>query len=1204
MARSNAKTLDGNEAVASIAYRVNEICAIYPITPSSAMGELADQWASECRRNIWGDVPHVVEMQSEGGAAGAVHGALQTGALTTTFTASQGLLLMIPNMFKIAGELTPTVFHVAARALATQALSIFGDHSDVMAARMTGWGMLCSSSVQEAHDLALVAQSATLATRIPVVHFFDGFRTSHEISTIEVLGDADIRAMIDDELVFAHRRRALDPDHPVVRGVAQNPDVYFQARETVNPFYAAVPRTLQAAMDRFAALTGRRYRLFDYFGDAEADRVVVLMGSGVETVRETVEHLNSRGAKLGVVQVHLFRPFSAGDFLDAVPPTAHAVAVLDRTKEPGAPGEPLYQDVITAFAEGVAAGRVASLPRILGGRYGLASKEFTPAMVKAVFDNLAASVPVNHFTVGIVDDVCHTSLACDAEFVIEADDVVGCIFYGLGADGTVGANKNSIKIIGEETTGYAQGFFVYDSKKSGSRTTSHLRFGPRPIRSTYLVQRARFIACHQFHFLEQVDLLHEAVDGAVFLLNSPFRHEDVWHELPRRVQEDLIRKHIHLYVIDADHVADDVGMAGRVNTIMQTCFFAISGVLPRELAIGKIKDAVVATYGRKGSALVDQNFAAIDRALEHLYEVAIPSTPTSTRQQVPRVPETAPPFVRWVTAPMIDGHGDDLPVSALPADGTYPSGTARWEKRNISDVVPVWHPEICIQCGNCVMVCPHAAIRARYYDESVAIGAPTGFASAPLAGRGFPRLRYTLQVAVEDCTGCELCVEACPARSLEAAGTRAINMEAKAPVLERERRNLMFFDTLPDVRAGAVDPTLVRGVQHLTPLFEYSGACAGCGETPYLRLLTQLFGDRLLVANATGCSSIYGGNLPTTPWSVNAQGQGPAWANSLFEDNAEFGLGFRLSLDKHREQAAALLRALEPSLSCDVPAIVEAAQATPADVDAQRSRLAVLDLELERMSDPRARQLRTLTSNLLRRSVWIVGGDGWAYDIGYGGLDHVLASGRNVNLLVLDTEVYSNTGGQASKATPRGGVAKFAAAGKKGPKKDLGLMAIAYRNVYVAQIAMGASPQQTLDALHEAEAYDGPSLIIAYSHCIAHGINMRFGMRQQKLAADCGHWPLYRYRPASQERPSPEFLLDSQAPFIPLQTYAYNEIRYKMLSYTQPDEANRLLALAQEDVHQRWRAYASLAERWPARSRRGQDEAASRDAAAAAGAAS
>jgi pyruvate-ferredoxin/flavodoxin oxidoreductase len=1192
MEHANVKTVDGNEAAASIAYRVNEICAIYPITPSSTMGELADQWAAEGKKNIWGNVPHVVEMQSEGGAAGAVHGALQTGALTTTFTASQGLLLLIPNMFKIAGELTPTVFHVAARALATQALSIFGDHSDVMAVRMTGWAMLCASSVQEAHDLALVAHSATLVSRIPFIHFFDGFRTSHEISKIEMLTDDDVRAMIDDERVFAHRRHALDPDHPVVRGVAQNPDVYFQARETVNPFYAAMPAHVQAAMDRFAALTGRHYQLFDYFGAPDAERVIVVMGSGSETARETVDDLNRSGARVGIVQVHLFRPFSVADFLDAIPKTVQAIAVLDRTKEPGASGEPLYQDVVTAFAERFTGDRRESWPRILGGRYGLGSKEFTPAMVKAVFDNLAAAVPTNHFTIGIRDDVSHTSLEFDPAFITEDEEVVGCIFYGLGADGTVGANKNSIKIIGEDTTGYAQGFFVYDSKKSGSRTTSHLRFGPRPIRSTYLVQRARFIACHQFQFIDRVEMLREAVDGAVFLVNSPFGPQEVWDRLPRRMQDDIIRKHIRLFVIDADTVALEAGMTGRINTIMQTCFFAISGVLPREEAIARIKNAVVATYGRKGAALVEQNFAAIDRTLENLHEVALPATATSRREPEPLVPAHAPEFVKAVTAVMVAGRGDDLPVSAIPADGTYPSGTSRWEKRNISDTVPVWKPDLCIQCGRCGMVCPHAAIRARYYDDSILARAPVDFASAPLVGRGFPNLRFSLQVAVEDCTGCELCVDACPVRSSGCNGAatddRALRMEAKAPLLERERGNLAFFETLPDNKPAGVDTTLVRGVQYLTPLFEYSGACAGCGETPYLRLLSQLFGDRLLVANATGCSSIYGGNLPTTPWSLNVLGRGPAWANSLFEDNAEFGLGFRLSVDKHREQAEDLLKALAPELGdTRVRELLESPQRTQEEVDAQRSRVTALEEALESIVDKRAKQLQTLAAHLVRKSVWIVGGDGWAYDIGYGGLDHVLASGRNVKLLVLDTEVYSNTGGQASKATPRAGVAKFAAAGKRSGKKDLGLMAIAYRNVYVAQIAMGASTQQTLDAFLEAEAHDGPSLIIAYGHCIAHGIDMRLGLRQQKLAVECGHWPLYRYRPASHDRRTPEFVLDSQPPSIPLEQYAYNEVRYKVLTYSNPEEARRLLALAQDDIHERWRTYASLAQRWPAVSARG-----------------
>jgi pyruvate-ferredoxin/flavodoxin oxidoreductase len=1189
-----AKTLDGNEAAARVAYRLNEICAIYPITPSSTMGELADQWASEGVPNIWGHVPHVIEMQSEAGAAGAVHGALQNGALTTTFTASQGLLLMIPNMFKIAGELTPAVFHVAARSIAAQALSIFGDHSDVMAARSTGWAMLCSGSVQEAQDLALVAQVATLESRVPFVHFFDGFRTSHEVSKIELVSDDDLRAMIDDRLVSAHRARALDPDRPVVRGITQNPDVYFQARETVNPFYADTPGIVQAAMDRFARRTGRQYRLFDYFGAEAAEDVIVVMGSGSGTVRETVEYLNARGASVGVLQVHLFRPFSVDHLNAALPASVRRIAVLDRTKEPGSAGEPLYQDIVTALAEICTSGRRETLPRVLGGRYGLSSKEFTPAMVRAVFDNVTAAEPKNHFTVGIRDDVCGTSLAFDPAFVIEQPDVTGCIFYGLGADGTVGANKNSIKLIGESTEGYAQGYFVYDSKKSGSRTVSHLRFGPRPIRSAYLVQRARFVACHHFSFIDRVDMLREADEGAVFLLNSPYGPDEVWDELPAEVQQDIVRKRLRLFVIDANAVAADAGLAGRINTIMQTCFFALAGVIRREEAIGQIKQAVQSTYGRKGQHLIDKNFAAIDAALEHLHEVPVPTVSAGSRVRSAVVCADAPEFVQTVTASMMAGRGDDLPVSALPADGTYPTGTTRWEKRNVSETVPAWRPDICIQCGKCTLVCPHAAIRARHYAVSALASAPAGFASAPLAGRGFPNLRFTLQVAVEDCTGCELCVEVCPARSLEAAGVRAVNMQAKAPLLEQERQNLAFFETLPENRHEAVDSTLVRGVQFLTPLFEYSGACAGCGETPYLKLLSQLFGDRLLVANATGCSSIYGGNLPTTPWTVNGDGRGPAWANSLFEDNAEFGLGFRLAVDRHGEEALRLLHSLEPVIGeGPVREVADAPQNTQGEIDRQRERIEQLRRRLTSMDDERARRLLDVMQYLVRRSVWIVGGDGWAYDIGYGGLDHVLASGRNVNLLVLDTEVYSNTGGQASKATPRGAVAKFAAAGKRARKKDLGLMAVAYGNVYVAQIAMGASPQQTLDALLEAEAYDGPSLVIAYSHCIAHGIDMKDGLRQQKLAAQCGHWPLYRYRPPADRKPA-EFLLESQAPSIPIQTYAYNEVRYRMLAYANAAEAEGVLQLAQQDITHRWDVYRALAERHPATSVRGQSVPGSR----------
>ena len=1191
---NSVKTLDGNEAAASIAYRTNEICAIYPITPSSTMAELADQWATEGKTNIWGTVPHVIEMQSEGGVAGAVHGALQTGALTTTFTASQGLLLMIPNMFKIAGELTPTVFHVAARALATQALSIFGDHSDVMAARMTGWALLCSSSVQEAHDLALIAQNATLASRIPFVHFFDGFRTSHEVSKIEVLSDDDVRAMIDDDLVFAHRARALDPDRPVVRGVAQDPNVYFQGRETANPFYAAVPSIVQAAMDRFATLTGRQYRPFEYFGATDAEHVIVLMGSGVETVRETIElpewPRGEAGRRAGPPVPAVFGESSAG----RRPPL--------RTGDRGARSN-----------QGTGCARRAPLSgrdhRFCRGHERQAPPrhaEYRRRALRPRVERVHAGDGeggVRQSRVRLTEEPLHDRYQrrCleDQPRVRPRLHHRGgrrCRLYFLRSRCRrhSGGEQELDQDHRRADPGLRAGLLRVrlEEIRLAHHVAPPLRAQADPI--DVLVQRARFIACHQFPFVERVDMLDEATDGAVFLLNSPFAPGDVWDELPRTMQEALVRKHIRLYVIDADRVAIDAGMPGRINTIMQTCFFAISGVLPRDEAIARIKDAIETTYARKGKELVEANFAAVDRTLENLHEVVLPPEATSTRDPAPLVPAHAPEFVRQVTAMMIAGRGDELPVSALPVDGTYPPATARWEKRNVSDMVPVWEPELCIQCGNCAMVCPHATIRARYYDDPWLANAPEGFASAPLAGRGFPNLRYTLQVAVEDCTGCELCVEACPVRSLEAAGTRAINMGAKAPILERERKNLAFFDTLPDNKPAGLDGELVRGAQYLTPLFEFSGACAGCGETPYLRLLTQLFGDRLLVANATGCSSIYGGNLPTTPWSVNREGRGPAWSNSLFEDNAEFGLGFRLSLDKHREEAEQLLARLAPQLGqALVREVLDARQVTQEEVDAQRDRVAALEQTLDALNDSTSKRLRTITKHLVRKSVWIVGGDGWAYDIGYGGLDHVLASGRNVNILVLDTEVYSNTGGQASKATPRGGVAKFAAGGKQGRKKDLGLMAVAYGNVYVAQIAMGASSQQTMDAFLEAEAHDGPSLIIAYSHCIAHGINMRYGMRQQKLAVECGHWPLYRFKPATAGRDRQEFVLDSQPPSIPLKTYAYNEIRYKMLSYTKPDEARRLLGLAQEDIHQRWRVYSNLADRWPATARRGQGESGS-----------
>ncbi len=1181
-ANQQVVTIDGNEATAYIAYRVNEICAIYPITPSSTMGELADQWATEGQENIWGHIPLVVEMQSEGGAAGAVHGALQTGALSTTFTASQGLLLMIPNMYKIAGELTPAVWHVAARSLACQGLSIFGDHSDVMAVRSTGFAMLCSSSPQEAHDLALIAQASTLEARLPFIHFFDGFRTSHEINKVTLLADTEIRAMISDELVRSHRTRGLSPDRPVIRGTAQNPDVYFQARETVNTFYANTPHIVQRNMDRLAELTGRRYRLFDYYGHPQPERVLMLMGSGAETVRETVAFLQTQGEAVGLLQVHLFRPFPATHFIEALPPSTRTIAVLDRTKEPGAPGEPLYGDVVTTLAEALSEGRLPTdkMPRLIGGRYGLSSKEFTPAMVKAVFDELKKPQPKNHFTIGIDDDVTHTSLDYDPNFIIEPDNVVRAMFFGLGADGTVGANKNSIKIIGEETDFYAQGFFVYDSKKSGSQTISHLRFGPEPIRSTYLIQSANFIGCHQFDFLEKSDPLKSAAPGAILLLNSPEGPNDVWDKLPRRVQEVIVEKGLKLYSIDAYKVAREAGMGRRINTIMQTCFFAISGVLPRDEAINKIKSAIEKTYHNKGPDIVRKNFAAVDHTLSHLWEVEVPKVASSTREIPPPVPATAPEFVRQVTAMMMAGRGDELPVSALPADGTYPTGTTAWEKRNISQFVPVWESEICIQCGNCSLVCPHSVIRTKFFHESQLEAAPAAFRSAPLTGRGFPETRYTLQVYVEDCTGCGLCVEVCPAKSKEQSGVKAINMHLKAPILQDEKRNIDFFQTIPENDRGRMDFGTVRGVQYLQPLFEFSGACAGCGETPYLKLLSQLFGDRLTIANATGCSSIYGGNLPTTPWSVNADGRGPAWANSLFEDNAEFGLGFRLSADNHRAMAEKLLLELSSQLGAElVQEILSAPQDEESEIHQQRARIAALRPRLEALNTEPSKQLLTVIEHLVRRSIWIIGGDGWAYDIGYGGLDHVLSLGRNVNILVLDTEVYSNTGGQVSKATPLGAVAKFAAGGKPVGKKDLALQTIAYGNVYVARVAMGANPQQTLLAFREAERYPGASLILAYSHCIAHGINMQYGMHQQKLAVESGHWPLIRYNPELRTVGKNPFLLDSHRPTMRLKDYAYNEIRYRMLVNANPKEADRLIHLAQQNVELKWRLYEEMATR-------------------------
>ncbi len=1172
-------TMDGNSAVAHVAYRLNEVCAIFPITPSSPMAELADEWAAAGLRNLWGSVPVVQQMQSEGGAAGAVHGALQSGALTTTFTASQGLLLMLPNMFKIAGELSPTVFHVAARAVATQALSIFGDHSDVMAVRSAGFAMLCAASVQEAHDLAAIAQAATLAGRVPVLHFFDGFRTSHEVNTLDLLDDAALRAMIDDELVRAHRARALDPEHPVVRGTAHNPDTFFQAREAANPFYAAMPGHVEAAMDRFAALTGRRYRLFDYDGPADAERVLLVMGSAAETARATAAHLRAAGEKVGVLQVRLFRPFAAEAFLAALPRSVRALAVLERTKEPGAAGEPLFQDVVSTIAMAVGAGAWPALPRMVGGRFGLSSKDFTPAMARAVFDELARPAPRNGFTVGITDDVTHTSLAVDPGFAIEPADEVRAVFYGLGSDGTVGANKNSVKIIAEDAGRYAQGYFVYDSHKSGAETVSHLRFGPQPIRAPYLIGQANFVACHHWGFVGRHDMLRLAAPGATVLLNSPYGPADVWDHLPRSMQQRLCQLGVRLFVIDASRTAQQVGLRGRTNTVLQTCFFAIAGVLRPADAVARIKAAIRKTYGDKGEEVVQRNFRAVDETLGRLHEITLPAEATANWDRPPPVPADAPDFVRTVTAAMLDGRGDDIPVSLIPVDGTFPSGTAAYEKRDVAEDVPLWEPDLCIQCGQCSFVCPHAVIRSKYYDASRLQGAPDGFRSAPINVRGFPDVAFTLQLYLEDCTGCGLCVEACPARSPTAPQRKAINLHAKGDLATAERPRIAFFEQLPANDRARVDFANVRGVQFLEPLFAFSGACAGCGETPYLRLLSQLFGDRMMVANATGCSSIYGGNLPVTPWGRNAEGRGPAWSNSLFEDNAEFGLGFRLAADQHLALARRLAETLAPRLGADfVAAILAAPQRQESEIRAQRARLAELVRRLGTLgADAAAQDLLSVAAHLVRRSIWLVGGDGWAYDIGYGGLDHVLASGRDVNVLVLDTEVYSNTGGQASKATPLGAVAGFAAAGKRTARKDLALQAIAYGNVYVAQIAMGANPQQTLLAFREAEAYSGPSLILAYSHCIAHGYDLRQGLHQQGLAAGCGYWPLFRYNPAMRGVGENPFRLDSPRPTMPFRDYAYNETRYRSLARTRPEEAAALLDAAQTAIEEKYRTYEDMA---------------------------
>jgi pyruvate-ferredoxin/flavodoxin oxidoreductase len=1169
-------TIDGNEAAARVAYKASEVIALYPITPASPMGELCDAWQRAGATNLLGRVPEVIEMQSEAGAAGALHGAVQSGALTTTFTASQGLLLMIPNLFKIAGELSPMVIHVAARAVATHALSIFGDHSDVMAVRSTGWALLASSSVQEAQDLALVAHAATLESRVPFLHFFDGFRTSHEVARIEALNDEDLRALIDLEPLRAVRERALTPDRPVLRGTAQNPDVFFQAREACNPFYDALPGIVRAKMQQLAERTGRRYDLFDYQGAPDAQRVIVLMGSGAGAASEAVEALRARGEKVGLLTVRLYRPFSALDFLAALPASTQAIAVLDRTKEPGALGEPLYQDVVTALNE--RRGVRQSAPRVIGGRYGLASKEFTPAMAAAVFSELARPEPKQHFTIGIHDDVTHLSLEWDPQFDTERNDVLRAVFYGLGSDGTVGANKNSVKILGESTPLHAQGYFVYDSRKAGAVTVSHLRVGPRPIESSYLIGRANFVACHQFHFLERMDVLELAEPGATFLLNSPYGPDEVWERLPIELQRDILEKRLQLHVIDARRVAEQAGLGGRINTVMQTCFFALTGVVPRELAIQRIKDFIKKTYGARGQSVLERNCAAVDGALQALHAVALPDGVRGDLHRQPALAGPAPDFVQRVTAVMLAGHGDLLPVSALPVDGTFPTATARYEKRGIAREIPIWDEAICIDCALCALVCPHSAIRLKTCDPSALAGAPNGFRSKAWSGKDRPGQQLIVQVAPDDCTGCGLCVAICPARSKEVAKHKALDMEPRPLHLERERASFAYFLDLPEVDRTAVDAGTVKGSQLLEPLFEFSGACAGCGETPYLKLLSQLYGDRLVIANATGCSSIYGGNLPTTPWTKDAHGRGPAWSNSLFEDNAEFGLGMRLAWDHRTAHARALLSELAPEVGAELAQqVLEADQESEAGLRELRGRVAELGALLRTLDSQAARELLELSDALVQKSVWIVGGDGWAYDIGFGGLDHVLASGRNVNVLVLDTAVYSNTGGQASKATPRAAVAKFAAGGKTVRKKDLGMLAASYGNVYVAQVALGGNPNQTLKAFREAAAWPGPSLIIAYSHCIAHGFEMENGMLHQQEAVASGFWPLFRYDPRLARDGSHPFQLDSRKPRVRFSDFAAKEARFAMLAHADPEQSKRLQDLAQQDIDEQWHLYEQLA---------------------------
>ncbi|MGQ9819267.1 MAG: pyruvate:ferredoxin (flavodoxin) oxidoreductase [Candidatus Kapaibacteriales bacterium] len=1183
MEKKKFAVIDGNEAAAYVAFRVNEVITIYPITPSSNMGEWCDEWASKGYKNIWGITPTVVEMQSEAGAAGAVHGSLQGGALTTTFTASQGLLLKIPNMFKIAGELTPTVFNISARSIATHALSIFGDHSDVMAARTTGFGIISSGSVQEVMDLALVSYSSSLQSRIPMVHFFDGFRTSHEENKIEIIPDEIMREMIPDDLVREHRMRALNPERPVIRGTAQNPDVFFQNREAVNKVYNACPEIVQRTMDKFAALTGRQYHLFDYYGHPEAERVIVIMASGGETAEETVKYLVSNfDEKVGVVRVRLYRPFSIKHFIEALPKTVKSIAVLDRTKEPGAPGEPLYLDVVNAIWEYHSAGESKFIipPKIVGGRYGLSSKEFTPAMVKAVLDNLKLEKPKNHFTIGIIDDVTFTSLDYDPDFSIESDKVVRAMFYGLGADGTVSANKNSVKIIGEHTDLYAQGYYVYDSKKAGTLTVSHLRFGPEPIRAPYLISKANFVACHQTVFLEKYHMLDNLVEGGIFLVNVPFTPEEVWDHFPKTVQEQILRKNIKVYCIDAQKVALESGMGRRINTIMQVCFFAISGILPKDTAIQAIKDSIIRTYSRKGEEIVKMNMKAVDNTLQNLYELPKPEKITATKDIQPPVPDYAPEFVKKVEGPIIAGRGDSLPVSVFPIDGTWPSATTQYEKRNIALEIPVWDEQICIQCGKCAFVCPHATIRIKVYDSKYLSNAPETFKAVDARDKEFAGLKYTIQVAPEDCTGCGVCVDICPVKNKQNPKLKALYMQPQLPLREQEARNWDFFLQIPDYPRSMLKVNNIRQQQIQRPLFEFSGACAGCGETPYLKLLSQLFGDRAIVANATGCSSIYGGNLPTTPWAKDENGRGPAWSNSLFEDNAEFGFGIRLAINKQREIAVELLKKLSSQIGDQlVDALINSPQKSEADIYEQRERVRILNQKLQEINSPDAIKLASISDHLIRKSVWIVGGDGWAYDIGYGGLDHVIAMGLDVNLLVLDTEVYSNTGGQSSKATPIGAVAKFAANGKPSFKKDLGWMAMSYGNVYVASVAFGAKDEHTLKAFLEAESYEGPSVIIAYSHCIAHGINMSSPLSHHKLAVDSGQWLLYRYNPDLAKQGQNPLILDSKKPTVPISQYMITETRFNILNQTNPKIAEYLAELAQKHVLDRYEKYKYLSEK-------------------------